>query len=53
MEKKIKKEKTITLDELGQIMDDTAVEATLKFWQKASEYHNGLLKNLKDAGYKL
>lgn len=35
------------------IMAETTTEAQLNFWEKASDFQKGLLKNLKKAGYKL
>ncbi len=52
IEQKLSK-KTITLLELATIIQETTVEAQLNFWQKASDYQKGLLKNLKNAGFNL
>lgn len=47
------KSQSITLFELAEIINETTTEAQLLFWQKASDYQKGLLKNLKEKGYKL
>jgi len=52
LEQKLSK-KTITLLELATIIQETTVDAQLNFWQKASDYQKGLLKNLKNAGFNL
>ena len=45
--------KTITMLELANIINDTTLQAQFAFWQRASDYQKGLLKNLKDKGYNL
>lgn len=45
--------KEITIEELRQIIHETTIEAQLNFWQKASDFQKGLIKNLKEKGYKI
>ena len=49
----MKYKKEITIKELGEIMQETILEAQLNFWQKASDFEKGLVKNLKEKGYKV
>ena len=49
----MKYKKEITIKELREIIGETTLEAQLNFWQKASDFQKGLIKNLKEKGYKI
>lgn len=45
--------KYIELEELAEIIHLTALHSQLQFWTKSSDYHNGLIKNIREKGYEI
>ncbi len=44
----LEQQKSQIVEKLEEVIADTTLEAQLNFWQKASDFQKGLIKNLKE-----